>query len=74
MRINLAITGSAGGQQWEDALLESRSPKAKQFDKRTSNELTILMKMTLGNDFFNLRYAYVISKDTCSCSTVNMVS
>ena len=55
LRVNLAITGSAGGQEWEDSLLEERSPKAKQFVKRTRGELNLLMKLALGEKMLNFR-------------------
>ena len=55
MKVNLAILGSAEGQQWEDALLEVRSPKAKQFVKRTGNELKVLMKLALEETMVNFR-------------------
>ena len=55
MRVNLAIIESAGGQRWEDALLEDKSPKAKQFIVRTSNELKLLMNFAMGTNFLNFR-------------------
>ena len=55
LRVNLAILESAGGQKWEDALLEAKSPKAKQFVARTSNELELLIKRAMGNNFLSLR-------------------
>ena len=53
LRITLAIIGE---QKWEDALMEGKSPKAKQFVARTSNELKVLMKIGIGDNFYNLRY------------------
>ena len=53
LRITLAIIGE---QKWEDALMEGKSPKAKQFVARTSNELKALMKIGIGDNFYNLRY------------------
>ena len=55
LRVNLAIIESAEGNKWEDALLEAKSPKAKQFVVRTSNELKLLMSLALGNNFLNFR-------------------
>ena len=55
LRVNLAIIESAEGSKWEDALLEAKSPKAKQFVVRTSNELKLLMNFALGNNFLNFR-------------------
>ncbi len=55
LRVNLAIIESAGGQRWEDALLEAKSPKAKQFVVRTSNELKLLMNFAMGTNFLNFR-------------------
>ena len=53
LRITLVIIGE---QKWEDALMEGKSPKAKQFVARTSNELKVLMKIGIGDNFYNLRY------------------
>ena len=35
--------------------MEGKSPKAKQFVARTSNELKALMKIGIGDNFYNLR-------------------
>ena len=57
MRVKFVIIGSAGSEQkWEDALLKIRSPKAKQFDRRTRHELNILIKLALGEQLLNFRY------------------
>lgn len=52
LRITVAIIGE---QKWEDALMEAKSPKAKQFISRTSNELKLLMKIGIGDNFYSLR-------------------
>ena len=58
LRITLTIIGE---QKWEDALMEGKSPKAKQFLSRTSNELKLLMKIGIGNNFYSLRYEKVLN-------------
>ena len=55
MSVSLAILESADGQKWEDALLEAKSPKAKQFVARTRNELELLMAFALHNKMLNFR-------------------
>ena len=35
--------------------MEAKSPKAKQFITRTSNELKLLMKIGIGDNFYSLR-------------------
>ena len=41
--------------------MEGKSPKAKQFLSRTSNELKLLMKIGIGNNFYSLRYEKVLN-------------
>ena len=55
MSVSVAILESADGQKWEDALLEAKSPKAKQFVARTRNELELLMEFALRDKMLNFR-------------------
>ena len=52
MSINLTITGK---ERWENALLEIRSPKAKLFHSRTTNELRELMKHAIGENMTDFK-------------------